>query len=135
MGGKPTYRRSRAAEKPRVAKELQAEMVSIEINDLNIQYIWFVADWEQPELFVIQRDLDSKEAGYHVEYCDQSYSCYGGVESLKLSQSSLVIHFNAHGKSNLEIDRLHIEFEVADDEIGALRDALQATFTDGELLD
>lgn len=80
----------------------------------------------------IEDDAQDRQMGmdtYYVEWCDQGWSLYGGVEAFFLGQSSAHVVFTPLGAERLGgLEQLSIDFQVSEVEWHALYGALAAIF-------
>ena len=65
---------------------------------------------------------------YHVEWCSQKTSAYGGIARLTLKPEAAEISFEPRVAQVLGLDHLTIAFRMEDHERIALRDSLSAIF-------
>lgn len=67
---------------------------------------------------------------YYVEKDDQSYSCYGGIESIDLHQNTITLKLDDVGSQRLDLDKVVlITFDADNKTLGELRSGLAYIFS------
>ena len=92
--------------------------------------------YETQTYFMLQRDFESDEQDvelgmdtYHVEWCGQGQSGYGGIQSLSLGRTSATVVFDAQGAADLGgLEELAISFDLSAQEHAELQQALAEIF-------
>jgi hypothetical protein len=86
----------------------------------NMEDCYLLIFYNIGEYFLLQRgyEFDEQEDKlgfntYYIEYCDQSQSCYGGVENIILHKNKIEIDFSINATNSLKIIRkLSIGFDL-----------------------
>ena len=72
---------------------------------------------------------------YYVERDDQSYSCYGGIESVDLHANTVTLKLDQVGSPRLGLDKeVLITFDADDKTLGKLRAGLATIFSGTNIL-
>ena len=71
----------------------------------------FVGFYTEENYLVFQRRDDLGDV-YYVERDDQSYSCYGGVERIELTPSSISVTLDEVGQNRLECESVSVDFSA-----------------------
>jgi hypothetical protein len=76
-----------------------------------------------------EQDIALGHDTYHVEWCDQGRSTYGGIEAFFLGTGSAQMAFTPHAATELGgLEELSVTFTLSAEEHEALRQALEAIF-------
>jgi hypothetical protein len=76
-----------------------------------------------------EQDIALGHGTYHVEWCDQGRSTYGGIEAFFLSAASARVVFTPQAAAALDgLEDLSLSFTLAAEEYEALRQALEGIF-------
>ncbi|ARS48179.1 hypothetical protein PSMEN_07180 [Ectopseudomonas mendocina] len=79
----------------------------------------------QPE----EQDVTLGQNTYHVEWCGQERSTYGGIEAFFLGTSSAQVVFTPQAAAALgDLEELSVTFMLSAEEYEALRQALEGIF-------
>lgn len=112
------------------------------INIENMDDCYLVIFYNIGEYFLLQKayDFDEKDQQngmntYHIEYCDQSQSLYGGIDSIVLYRNKVDIELNEEAAKQLKINKkLSIGFTLNDENYKNLEIQLKNIFTDDKCL-
>ncbi|MDR2011563.1 MAG: hypothetical protein LBQ20_00660 [Rhodanobacter sp.] len=117
----------------------EAKCVAVEHPDGVCHLVGFAdSKFNTKTYFMLQRDFegvsDEQEIelgmdNYHIEWCGQENSGYGGVSQFVLSQGGAEIAFALDGVENLNgMERLSISFQLTSSEYATLQEALGHIF-------
>ena len=112
--------------------KLHFEAIEIEViqNQFNILLIGF---YTEENYLSFQKGMDTEDL-YYIERDDQSYSGYGGVESISLSPQQIEVELDEAGKENLECDSVTVDFETDDETYQLLSKKLKFVFGDSLII-
>lgn len=72
---------------------------------------------------------------YYVEKDDQSYGCYGGIESIDLEANTITLRLDEVGSQRLDLDQIVlITFDADDKTLRELRSGLATIFSGTDTL-
>ncbi len=88
------------------------EVETAEDDDECLTHLWLAAKKADGIRYLtMARRQDSHDV--YVERDDQGWSCYGGIEKVRLFPDGLSVHLNANGMSSLGgVSRLNVAFGV-----------------------
>lgn len=114
-----------------------AGRVAIEHLDGEFSLVGFADSDRDPETYLtLQRALEFDEQNsslgmdtYHVEWCDQGSSGYGGISRAVLTPTAVELAFDAEGSAFLGgLQALRISFQLRPGQLPELRRALERIF-------
>ena len=108
----------------------EADEIEVIQNQFNILLIGF---YTEENYLSFQKRMDTEDL-YYIERDDQSYSGYGGVESISLSPQQIEVELDEAGKENLECDGVTVDFETDDETYQLLSEKLKFVFGDSLII-
>lgn len=80
-----------------------------------------------------QQDIDQGMATYHVEWCSQDNSGYGGIDSFELGRDQATLRFSAEVTQALDgLKQVEISFSLTEAQWLALANTLRSIFADSD---
>lgn len=121
----------------------EAKCVATEQHDGEFHLVGFAEDKFDTHLYLMLRrnfedDEQDRALGmgtYHVEWCDQGMSGYGGISQFMLGPTGAEIWFEPKAAMRFDgLEHLSISFQLSQSELRTLRDALEDIFDCGGCL-
>jgi hypothetical protein len=92
---------------------------------------------DQPAVLMLSRPVEFKDSAYYFEINDQSNSSYGGLESVRLTRSSLALTLHPKAVEKFgdpDLATVQVALNLDDAKYKAVVDALNAIFAGHDVL-